>query len=243
MDDNKYTQLLRLQSAEVTGRTAFCPEDQEIAEYYDSDLAEAARRKLEHHITGCRFCLGRIGALSRQEHNFSTRRVPEAVLAAAKQIEHPIPARQPTRAPAWAAAAVVIIGLFAIVGRNSDLIPASPSASTTLPSNELNSRQLRSVSQDAARLNVLVPAPGADIKPNSLLRWAEVPGNIHYNIFVLSESGDVLWTERLAGTHWVLNESLQLAANSKYYFRVEAQMPDGRSVSSRHVVFEFKEQQ
>ena len=90
---------------------------------------------------------------------------------------------------------------------------------------------------------MIAPLPGAGIAPNSMLSWDEVPGNIHYTIFILSDAGDVLWTERLWGTHWVLTDSLQLTADNKYYFRVEAQMPDGRSLSSRHVIFQRAEQQ
>lgn len=240
MDDNKYTELLRLQSSELAGRTVFCPEDQEISEYYDGGLTETERSKVEHHLTDCRFCLGRIGAISRQAENLSDRRVPEAVLAAAKQLEHSIPARHPYRATAWAAAAIVLIGLFTIVGRNSEFGAPQPTGSTALPSTE---RQLRSVTPNGNRLNVIAPLPGADIAPNSMLSWDEVPGNIHYNIFILSAAGDVLWTERLWGTRWILNDSLQLAADDKYYFRVEAQMPDGRGVSSSHVIFSVTEQQ
>jgi len=51
----------------------------------------------------------------------------------------------------------------------------------------------------------------------------------------------VLWTQRLEGTEWALPESLSLAPGSKYYFRVEAPLPDGRTISSKHVVFQVKE--
>ena len=88
-----------------------------------------------------------------------------------------------------------------------------------------------------------IPTPGADISPGSLIQWIDVPGNLHYDIYVLSMAGDVLWSERLADTKWVLDETLQLAAGSKYYFRVEAQFADGRSVSSKHVIFQVAQGQ
>jgi hypothetical protein len=245
MDDYRYTELLRLQSAELTGSTPFCPEDQQIAEYFDGDLNEAERLILERHLTDCRFCLARIGALERLEENRSNQRVPGAILATAKQMTHKIPVRRLRLAPAWASAAVIVIALFMIISKSQETVLEPGISPSALPSTGNNSRQLRNVNRDAMDINVLIPAPGADtgaeMQPGSLIQWAEVPGNLHYNIYVLSNAGDVLWTERLKGTEWALHESLHLAAGSDYYFRVEAQLPDGRTVSSKHVVFQVAE--
>jgi hypothetical protein len=247
MDDNKYTKLLKLQSAELTGSTPFCPEDQQIAEYFDGDLNEAERTVLERHLTDCRFCLARIGALERLEENRSNQRVPGAILATAKQIAHKVPARRLRLAPVWASAAVVVIALFTIISKNQEPVQEPGAGPSAVSSTGKNSRQLRSVNRDAMNLNVLIPAPGADtaagMHPGLPIQWTEIPGNLHYDIYVLSYAGDVLWTERLKGTEWVLHESMHLAAGSKYYFRVEAQLPDGRTVSSKHVVFQVVELQ
>lgn len=242
MDEQNHTKLLRLQSVELKEKTPFCPEDQQVAEYFDGDLADAERDKLERHLSDCQYCLARIGILEKLEENRGNKRVPEDVLAAAKQLTHTTPVRRPAIAPAWAAAAVVVIALFTIIN-NRNLAPEPGSIPDAVPKFEENSRQLRNVSPVATGLNVFTPKPGAGIAPGSLIEWAEIPGNLHYNIFVLSNAGDVLWTERLAATDWVLDESLQLAAGSQYYFRVEALLPDGRNVSSKHVVFEVTGQQ
>ena len=247
MDDYKYTKLLRLQSAELMGSTPFCPEDQQIAEYFDGDLNEAERTVLERHLTDCRFCLARIGALERLEENRSNQRVPGAILATAKQIAHKVPARRLRLAPAWASAAVVVIALFMIISKSQETVLEPGISPTALPSTGKNSRQLRNVNRDAMDINVLIPAPGADpgagMHHGLPVQWTEVPGNLHYDIYVLSNAGDVLWTQRLEATEWALPESLNLAAGSKYYFRVEARLPDGRTVSSKHVVFEVAQRQ
>ena len=86
-------------------------------------------------------------------------------------------------------------------------------------------------------LDVLTPAPGQAVTRGSPIRWAEIPGNIHYNIFVLSNAGDVLWTERLQSTEWILQESLNLTTGGEYFFRVEAILPDGGTLSSKHLAF------
>ena len=237
VDDQKYTELLQLQSADLNGATPFCPEDQVIAEYFDGELAETELGKLERHLTDCRFCLARIGMLERHEHKLADYRIPGAVLATAKQIKHQTPVSRPRLAPAWAAAAVVVIGLFIVIGRDQDLVPEPGTAPPMANSTEADSGQLRSIRRDVANINVLSPTPGAHINPGALIHWTDIPDNLHYNIFVLSNEGDVLWTERVATNEWTLLDSMQLTAGSNYYFRVEAHLPDGRSLSSKHLAF------
>jgi hypothetical protein len=150
-------------------------------------------------------------------------------------------------APAWASAAVIVIALFLIISKNQEPVLEPGASPSAVSSTGKDSRQLRSVNRDAMNLNVLIPAPGADtaagMHPGLPIQWTEIPGNLHYDIYVLSNAGDVLWTQRLISAEWVLPESLQLAAGSTYYFRVEAQLPDGRTVSSKHVVFQVAELQ
>jgi len=214
MDDINYTELLRLQSNELGAITAFCPEDQVVAEYYQGDLAQTERETVERHLTNCRFCRVRIGMLGRLEESPASKRIPEDVLATAKQMARQRQVHRPARAPAWAAAAVVVIALFTVVSRHWQVISEPAATPLTSPSTQKTASQLRNMTRGAMELNVLTPAPGADIGPGSLIRWSGVPGAIHYTIFVLSMSGDVLWTKRLEGTDWVMHEDLDLAAGS-----------------------------
>jgi hypothetical protein len=243
MDDQNHTGLLRLQTAELTARTPFCPEDQVIAEYYDAELSGIERTQLESHLNVCRYCLARIGMLEHLHESDTDKRIPEVVLSTAKHMTHNTPpARRLKTAPSWAVAAVLILALFINFNPNNKL--AEPGVTSyTVFSTEGNNTQLRSINRNTIHLDVLSPAPGADIRPGALIQWSEAPGSLHYDIFILSNTGDVLWTERLEGTDWVLSESLQLAMGSKYYFHVEAQLPDGRSLSSRHVIFQLSGQQ
>ena len=242
MDDLIYTKLLKLQSVELTRKTPFCPEDQKIAEYFEGDLAGAEQIQLERHLTDCRYCLARVGLLERMENPGCDKRVPEAVLAEAKQIDHQSVPRRPWQAPAWAAAALVVITLFTVAGRQQE--PAmKPGADLSAgPAGEESSRQLRNVNRAGARLDVLIPEPGADINTGSVIRWAEVPGILHHNIFILSRAGDVLWTERVEGNEWILPEALHFAAGGEYFFRVEARLADGRILSSKHLNFRISQQ-
>jgi hypothetical protein len=241
MDEQNHKKLLQLQSAELTERTPFCPEDQLIAEYFDGGLPHTEFARLERHLSDCRFCLARLGVLERLDQNPGNIRISGNVLASAKQMTRKAPARRVRGAQAWATAAVVVLALFTIVNNGRDSEPEPGAIPIPVLATEANNRQLRTAGRMASSLNVLHPEPGAGIAAGSLIEWAEVPGNIHYDIFVLSHTGDVLLTERLEGTDWVLDETLHLTAGSKYYFRVEAQLPDGSSVSSQHVNFKVTE--
>jgi hypothetical protein len=228
-------------------RTQFCPADQEIAQYYEAAMPIADCERLQRHILDCAYCEARLGALERLQETGFFPRVDEELIASAKQMAVTAGPQKNRHAPAWAAAAVVVIALFTIINRNQESVLEPDTGQSVAPSTEESSRLLRSVNRDTGDLNVLIPAPGADpgagMLPGSLIQWAEVPNNLHYNIFVLSRAGDVLWTERLVGTEWVLKEALHLAVGNEYYFRVEAQLPDGSSVSSKHLVFRVAERQ
>jgi hypothetical protein len=240
MDDQNHISLLRLQSAELTGRTRFCPENQLIAEYFDAELQQTEQAGLEHHLDSCRFCLARIGMLERLHEGDSNKRIPESVLAKAKQLSQIRPARRYATGPSWAVAAVLVLAVFISTNPGPEFAqPETPSQPALIDD---NSRQLRSLDHNALSLDVLNLESGASIEHGEQIHWSDVPGNIHYNVFILSNNGDVLWTQRLGATDWVLSDSLPLATGSEYFFRVEALLPDGRSVSSRHINFQISGQ-
>jgi hypothetical protein len=206
-------------------------------------LAELDRQSIERHLTDCRFCLARIGMLNRQQEAGSALRLPEEVLASAKRLARKPPSRGLKRAPAWAAAAVVVISVFMVMNSRQLPLPALGTGPAEEISNEESSSQLRRIDRSVMNLNVLNPVPGETIAPGSLVRWAKIPGNVHYNVFVLSNTGDVLWTERLQGTEWNMKEALQLVAGNEYFLRVEAVLPDGGTLSSKHTAFRVTDRQ
>ena len=235
MDQQKLTALLR-QNPELPERTTFCPENRLIAQYSDATLSVHEHKRVQKHVSECVYCQSQLGAIARAFQEDSCVLVDEDLLASDKQLAHKNPARWQKMAPRWAAAAVLVMALLMTVDKNQRLVEPWVQAPTASLSDD-NSRQLRGVQRNATNLEVLNPTQGADIKPGSLLQWADIPGALHYDIFVLSNTGDVLWTQRLVGNDWVLDGTLQLTSGNQYFFRVEALLPDGRSVSSRHVVF------
>ena len=239
MDYYKHTGLLILQSAELTGRTPFCPENQVIASYFDGGLGREQRDTLERHLADCRFCLARIGILNRLQTEGDAAPVSEEDLAAAKLLARKAPARNWRRMGQLAAAAVIVLGVALVL--NTRLMTVETPGAGPVSDPVESGRQLRSIDRNATRLEVLIDAPSGAVTPGSAVRWAEVSGSIHYNIHVLSADGDVLLTERAQVTEWTLPGELQLNPGSDYFLRIEAVLPDGGTLNSRHIRFKAAE--
>lgn len=232
MDDLNYTRFSILQSAPLTDKTRFCPDDQQIAEYFDGGLDETSRPALERHTADCRYCQARLGMLERLATGQGAREARGDALAAAKQLSLGRSRRKPPFAPALAAAAVVVLALALVVGGQREPVPAP---AVTPPGAEPGPRELRSLRRTPSVVDILDPAPGAEIHPGSPIRWAEVPGHLHYTVQVISRTGDVLLTERLEENEWALRDAPQLEPGGDYWFRVEAMLSDGRTLHSRHM--------
>lgn len=240
MKDHDPTRLLSLQSAELADKTRFCPESQQIAEYYEGVLPGPERIQMEHHLAGCRYCRARIGVLERLEESHGTRRVSDSTLAAAKRLGQKQSVRRPARAPAWAAAAMIVLALFVLVNGAREPMPDLNSfpADSSLAD---ESRQFRNIKPITPQLLVLTPKAGETLVPGSIVEWAAVPGSLYYKLSVLSNAGDVLWTERLENPEWMLDPALGLTKGSQYYLRIEAPLADGRNLRSKHVAFRVEE--
>jgi hypothetical protein len=71
------------------------------------------------------------------------------------------------------------------------------------------------------------------------IRWREVPGALYYQVFVLSEDGDVVWQRQEAGTSLRLPDDHPLRAGTNYFVRVRGYLSGGGTVSSTAVSFHF----
>lgn len=242
MDDFVNTELLKLQSAGLTDRTPFCSEDRQLAEYFDGVLADDERHALERHLADCSFCLARVGALGRLESTQTAKRVPEDVLATAKQMTQKGRPRWARQAPAWAAAAVLTLALASMIDRNGETVNEQGVVPPAISGVPYGVGQLRNVEWAGQKLDVVFPAPDAEVGAGTVIRWSEIPGNTQYNIFILTSEGDVLWTERLAATEWAIAQAPSISAGDTYYFRVEALLSDGRTISSKHRAFRMADQ-
>lgn len=237
MDDYQNLDFFKLQSSDLAGRTPFCPEDREIAEYYDNVLPTREHLKLERHLSDCQFCLSRIGILERLSDDDDQVHVPEDLLAFVKQIPDLHPGRSGGIVRGWAVAAVLVMALAMTYDAYRQFSPGTETAEPAHSSANPVERQLRSASLTPTGIPVFTPLPGSQVKPGQLIQWGDVHNRSGYSIFILSATGDLLFTGHVKGTEWRLQENLELTPGSEYFFRVEAELPGGATASSKHLAF------
>ena len=245
MDEHKFTQLLRSKSAEVSGKSRFCPEDQLIARYFGGSLSDRERAGLKHHLAGCRFCLARIGNLARLDSSDHGQEVPEFILAEAKRLAKSSAPLRTWSTPAWATAATVILAVaFTLNWKSPNPVESAPvTARPDLAVQDVVGRQSRNSDPRAMAPHILAPQEGARINPEAfIIRWSEIQGTLYYDVRIVSDDGGLLRQERVEGTQWSLPPELELASGREYYVRVDAYLAEAKSLSSRHVVFIVEEQ-
>ncbi len=235
MDEFEHSDLLKLRTGDPGERTPFCPDDRDIAAWFDAVLADDRRAVLERHLADCPYCRARIGVLGHLDTSSESTPASGEMLAAAKRLGQRAPARRAAAIGRWASAAVLVLAI-ALVFR---ILPPTETDSGVLPPIDPvdGSRQLRSIDQDAMRLEVLIDDPVDAVGRGSTVRWSEVRGSVHYTVHVLSADGDVLLSERTGTPEWAFAEGPDLAVGESYFLRIEAVLPDGGTVNSRHIHF------
>lgn len=238
MNEQKLTSLLRQQSPDLAERTPFCPEDQQIAAWFDDEVADHEYEAIQRHLVDCGFCMARVGVQTRLRANGNGEAIHGDLLATAKQMSRKIQTRRPVPAPAWAAVAVVVLVVSLTTFWNTGQEPefeVSPPAAQTGGS---NNRSLRSIEQISTRPQLLSPLEGALVEPGELvIRWTGIPGSLFYDLYLMTDAGDPVVKQRVDGTEWTLEQSTRLIPGAEYFIRVEAHLAAARTVSSEHVLF------
>jgi len=242
MDDQNPSELLKLQLTGLAGRTAFCPEDQQIAEYFDGSLSEREAEGLERHLADCRYCLARVGMLQRLEHPEFTRRIPEDVLLAAKTIQRE-PVRRFRLVPLWAGAAA----LLALAVSLAYLLPPVRVGQVALPRDHSAEpgtplRETRSIAAAVTGPRFLTPAEGSTVvTAEQPFTWTAVPDSLYYQLRIVSGEGDLLWQQRLEQSEWIIPAGLALVPGEDYFVRVDAFLTDSKSLPSDYLLFRLEE--
>jgi hypothetical protein len=68
-------------------------------------------------------------------------------------------------------------------------------------------------------------------------RWSEVAGTPYYDVRIVTDAGDVVVQERVAGTSWQPEARLDLRPGAEYFVLVDAYPEGDKAVSSHHVPF------
>ena len=241
MDQQKLTKLLHLQEKEIANATPFCPSGYEAAARFESTRNDQDYERFEHHLADCSYCQARTAILARLHQNTDDEQIPDGLLAAADKFGNQPRHVHLRRAPAWAAAAVIVIALFAIVGRGPN--PGSGAIDQPLLTDEIAepARVLRIIDPGDSGPTILAPIDGERISPDELMvRWTQVSGSLYYDVRLVNAEGFIIWQNRVKDTQSILLPDLELASGHRYFVRVDAYLAEAKSISSPHVKFIFE---
>lgn len=241
MDIECLAQDLRRAATSRLLRSQECPDEHDLAAAAAGGLAADVRERMETHLADCDYCLARIGELARLPPNGEPEALPDLLLARARRLAtsdrgssrfHWLPLKP------WAAAAVLVLALAVIVqqpwvARVDDAAPPDGAAAAGD-----DPPAARRIDPDALRPLITSPVPGSTIRlADARLSWTPIDGGLYYEVFILSEGGDVLWQRRVEGTSLELQLAPALEPGLEYFARVDAYLAEARRVSSSHVVF------
>jgi len=128
----------------------------------------------------------------------------------------------------WATAAVVLLAVFFVSERVSDVEFGGL----------LESDATRNVGTVATSLQLLSPGPGVIVDADELIFiWDAVDDSLYYDIRIVTDSGGLVIEQRVQQTEWPLSNNIELSPDTDYFVRIDAVLPDARTVSSDHVRF------
>ena len=239
MHEKDIEELLRRRAPRFPRRLPDCPEPEEIACYVEGGLDEAGHARLAEHLSDCEVCLEILGLVCRARESEVTEDVSDLALARARRLAGPDRSAAWRRLPRVAAAAVVVLAVGALLrpaflGDRPGTVPGSVASE---PMGE-PVRQTRNYQQLSPRPVVTSPGEGGILNlRNGEISWTAVQDSLYYELRIVSDSGDLLWEERVHGTRWRLPESLSLDRGAEYYVRVDAFLSGMQSVHSDYFLF------
>jgi len=183
------------------------PEPEQLERIVIGEGSEAERLMLLEHVLRCPTCGPELDLL-------------RAANAGARAAERHVPA---TRWLAFAAAALLVIGLGALSLRSRLMTPAADV-----------------MRGHAEAMSLIEPSSGASLAPPILLTWHAVDSATSYRVELLSTAGALIgaWTTR--DTTLALTDSAHVSASDSYDVWVRATLKDRTDVSSPIVRFNVK---
>lgn len=212
-----------------------CLDDQQIAAYVDGRVGPAGQAEIEAHLADCARCLGLVGLLVREDAADAEAEIPQAALDRAAEFARPTAPTSPRHLPRWAAVAAMLALIPALV--HLQRTAQGPSAGETEAP-----RTTRSAPAAVESLQVLKPTAGSVVEPRELrVHWSTVPGSSYYDVRIVTDTGELVVEERVAGTEWRPGATVELQPGVEYFVRVDAYPTAGKSIGSAHVPFVVKD--
>jgi hypothetical protein len=236
MNPDHLTSLLAAGATDDPPQSASCPDEHQIAGYVDGGLDGTARELVDLHIADCRQCLALVGLLSRERSADVVAHVPDDVVAQVRALATTRPQHRWRFAPQWAAAAALVLAvpLLLQLGRNLDR--------GTEGQGRPEPPATRSFTSPAAEVQVLSPGAGTAVDAGRLsFHWTEVSGTPYYDVRIVTDAGDVVIQQRVAGTTWRPPAQLHLQPGAEYFVHIDAYPSGDKAVSSDHVPFRISD--
>jgi len=174
-----------------------------LAAYLDRTLTDSISSDVEQHLAGCPQCRADLLDVTRVIRAHRARtRVRPFVYLTG------------------VAAAVVLI-VVAVVGTGSR------------PTGEATDIVRGSTDEGVLRLSVQTPMDGDIVtNPGAVLRWASAGASVFYRVTVTDIEGDEVWSGMTGDSSIALSDVQGLARAGRYFWFVDALLPDGRSATT-----------
>ena len=232
-----------------------CPHDSQIAAYADHQLAGPAKDRVEAHLADCDFCRGQVGYLIRSANASLPEPPPDSLLQRAKKLGEERPRAEVRAFWQWgkiaaATACLVVIGTIALRNKSAGpttspanhpmVLPTQTPAQIAPPAPvELTPRPTeRSGHKTLLEPALVFPTPGAIVPEGQIdFRWEPVAGALDYEVKLLTEEGDMVWTDISSASSLRLPADVKLEAGKRYFVQVRANLAEGKSAQSAPITF------
>jgi hypothetical protein len=233
-------------------RTWRCPDESQLAAYFERQLEPSQHRSVEAHVSSCDYCLAQVAFLLNVE-DAELPEVPRALLERARGGGSLLGTLVWKWSPVALASIMVIASLLIWRQTQAPQVQSErppqreqASASTVAPVKPAVTAELRAASptqqsriqtRPSLEPRMLQPTAGAAVNAAKLeLRWTAVPQALFYDIRITSPNGQLVWSAK------VEEEKVQVPAEAgvqpgPYFVWVRAHLPEGKLVRTPAVSF------
>ncbi len=217
-------------------RTWRCPDERNLAAFFDGTLAGRERERMEAHLARCVCCREQSALLARLSDAPLPESVPGDWLTRARglvQAQRKGDTRRYWRWAAVAAATACILFVAVVVTRR----PVRRDVSTTPPGTP-SASDMRGIAAPSFSPRLTSPTPGAVLDGRDLeFRWTPVPRAVQYRVSVLTADGDIVWQQDSECSSAKLPADVRLTPGRRYFVWIRATLRDGNSARSQAVPF------
>lgn len=220
-------------------RAIDCPSEEGLKAYLERERGSDPTAGIETHLVGCRAC--RLDLLNLQAESigaFELVPVPPKLKERVAKSEKPRASFFQnltgwTNAPAFAAAALVLIAITAAgLWRFTN-----PVAHVNT-----NSEVLRSDGRPVSSVRAVFPVENVVVSgPTIEFRWRTEAKASRYTVEVLDEDGDIIYQGETAADHIMVDTlQAQLHPQRKYFWYVKAKLADGTENETNPIPFSIR---